>query len=102
MGTLDKKSVKEIWNENVIGLNSGIVNGKPETFTLLSEETFFNDICNLIPQQDNTIFSVGHIWKDKQGEVICEGNVDEVCKQFGKWSAYKSSDKKYQVTIKEI
>ena len=33
---------------------------------------------------------------------IAEGNVDDVCKQVGKWSAYRDVNEKYVVYIKII
>ena len=45
---------------------------------------------------------VRNFFKDRQPiELVAEGKIDEVCKQFGKWSCYKDSNDKYKIYIQE-
>ena len=89
VGTLDRDEVKDIIKKVIE--DAAKAKGIKYTF---QDMGFFVPIVFTATDQILSLIP--------QGKVIVEGNVDEICRGVGKWSAYKSTDKKYQIIIKEI
>ena len=67
------------------------------------EYVISEDELKKLLDKDTTVEDVCVFLKSKQPiELMAEGGIDEVCKQFGKWSCYKDSNDKYKIYIQKV